>query len=176
MTTTLASVDFATSVGIPILVSAATAVITAVITMAVTRANDSVNRRRDRYAQAVQALVAWVEFSYRVRRRTDDRPETLSALATLAHDLQESLACHQAWIATEHPALATTYERTRRTVTAAVGPAVAEAWTTPPVTSAAGMNLGEWGPAAAAAAPIAALQHAIENRFGLRRYRTALGR
>lgn len=163
-----------TSVVIPIVVAAATAVITALVTMVVTRANAAANLRRDRYAQAVQSLVAWVEFPYRVRRRTDDSPETLSTLASLGHDLQERLACHQAWIGTEHPALARTYEQTRSAINEVVGPAVAEAWDTPPVTSAAGMNLGTWGTAPAAKALIAELQRAVEVRFGARRVLEAL--
>lgn len=163
------------SVVVPIVVAAATAVITALVTMVVSRANVSANLRRDRYAQAVQALVAWVEFPYRVRRRTDDSPVTLSALASLAHDLQERLACHQAWIATEHPALARTYEQTLNAINQVVGPAVTEAWNTPPITSAGGMNLGAWGPAVAARETLGELQRAVEARFGARRLRAALG-
>lgn len=171
--TAVASPSVWTSVVVPIVVAAGTAVITALVTMVVTRANAAASLRRDRYAQAVQSLVAWVEFPYRVRRRTDDSPETLSTLASLAHDLQERLACHQAWIGTEHPALARTYERTLAAINEVVGPAVTEAWGTPPVISAAGMNLGPWGPAAATRRPIAELQRAVEGRFGGRRLRAA---
>lgn len=162
-----------TSIVVPIVVSAATAVITAVVTMFVARANAAANLRRDRYAQAVQALVAWVELPYRVRRRTDDSPETLSALASLGHDLQERLACHQAWIGTEHPALARTYEQTLSIINRAVAPAVNDAWNSPPVTSAPGMILGSWGPAQAAKEPLAELQQAVEDRFGVGRLRAA---
>jgi hypothetical protein len=150
---------------LPVLV----AVLTTAATLGLARISEAANRRRERYAEAIRTLVAWVEFPYRVRRRTSDDPATLTELATLGHDLQERLACHQAWIATDRPELAECYQRTRAAVSAAVGPAVTEAWSTPPVTRASDMNLGGWGPASACDRPIAELQHRIEARFGLRR-------
>ena len=155
------------SVVIPVIVAA----LTAAATLLLTRASEAVNRRRDRYAQAFQTLVSWIELPYRVRRRTSDDAEALRALAEVGHDLQERMACHQAWIATEHPALAARYSETRAVVTRAVAPALAEAWTLDPVSSPAGMNLGDWGPAHSCADAMASLQHAIEERFGLRRAR-----
>jgi hypothetical protein len=117
------------------------AALTTAATMAVTRVGEATDRRRDRYAQAVQTLVAWIEFPYRVRRRTDDTLGTLKALADLGHDLQERLAGHQAWIATEHRRLATAYATTRATITKHVRPAIQEAWETPPAATPAAMNL-----------------------------------
>lgn len=153
------------SVVVPVVVAA----LTAAATLLLTRASEAANRRRDRYAGAVETLVAWIEFPYRVRRRTSDDPATLAELAARGHDLQERMACHQTWIATEYPALADQYDHTRATVTSAVAPAVAEAWTLKPISAAHDMNLGDWGPAAACGDAMAALQHAIENRFGVRR-------
>ena len=92
------------------------------------RVNEATNRRRDRYAEAIQTLVAWTEYPYRVRRRTDDTPATLTALANHGHDLQERFALHEAWIATEHPALAQTYAATRATLDRLVGTLISEAW------------------------------------------------
>ena len=154
-----------TSVVIPVVVAA----LTAAATILFTRASEAANRRRDRYAAAFQTLVSWLELPYRVRRRTSDDPETLRALVELAHDLQERMACHQAWIATENPAVANQYAETRAIVAREVGPALAEAWTLGPVTTAAGMNLGSWGPAGVCAGAMASLQHRIEDRFGFRR-------
>lgn len=164
--------DNAADIGVPVVVAALTAIVTTVAA----RASEATNRRRDRYAEAVATLVAWIEFPYRVRRRTCDEPAALSALAGHAHDLQERLACHQTWIATEHPAVAEAYARARATITACVGPAIAEAWAAPPVTSAAGMNLGDWGPAGACHDALLEVQHGIEQRFGYRRLRAALRR
>ncbi len=162
----------ATLIALPVLVAA----LTAAATMLVTRAGEATNRRRDRYAQAVQTLVAWIEFPYRVRRRTDDNPSTLKALVDLGHDLQELLACHQAWIATEHPQLADAYASTRATLTTLVGPAINEAWETRPAEKPADMNLGDWGPAGPCHDALAELQRKIENRFGHRRITASLKR
>jgi hypothetical protein len=159
------TVDVFKAVVIPVVVAA----LTAAATLLISRAGDAANRRRDHYAQAIETLVAWIEFPYRVRRRTDDESATLSALASLGHDLQERLACHQAWIATECPPVAKTYKRARETVGSLVGPAITEAWGLPPVSKAADMNLGDWGPGSACAPTISAVQHQVENRFGYRR-------
>ncbi|MGD0881478.1 MAG: hypothetical protein ABSB09_07915 [Acidimicrobiales bacterium] len=155
------------SVGLPV----AVAVLTAACTLVLNHLGAAADRRRDRYAQAVQTLVAWVEFPYRVRRRTDDAPATLASLADVGHDIQERLACHEAWIATEKPAVARKYASVRVALGEAVGPAVAEAWSLPPVTAPEQMILGNWGPAAASKPLIASLQLQIEHRFGLRRLR-----
>lgn len=153
------------SVGIPVTVT----VLTAAFALLINRLGASADRRRDHYAQAVQTLVAWIEFPYRVRRRTDDSADTLHALADLGHDLQERLACHQAWIAAEKPATARRYAEVRSAVGACVGTATSEAWTRPPVTTSAEMNLNGWGPAQECAPFIISLQHEIEHRFGFRR-------
>ncbi len=145
------------------------AVLGVIMTMLLTRVNEATNRRRDRYAEAVQTLVAWTEFSYRVRRRTDDSPATLTALANLGHDLQERLALHQTWITTEHPALASTYAEARGALNRLVGPLISEAWDRSPVTKASDMNLGEWGPSDECRETIANVQREIQNRFGFRR-------
>lgn len=160
------------SIIVPVVVAA----LTAAATMLLTRASEAANRRRDRYAQASGTLVAWVEFPYRVRRRSSDDATTIAALTDLGHDLQERMACHQAWIATEHPALAARYSETRAIITGAVGPAIAEAWGSAPVIKPAEMNLGDWGPATACAGALTSLQHEIENRFGLRRLKAWLSR
>lgn len=57
--------------------------------------------RRDRYVQVVSTLVAKAELPYRVRRRTDDSPETLAALASRIHDLQEQLVVDETWVAAD---------------------------------------------------------------------------
>src|SRR5438093_3864461 len=104
---------------IPVIVAA----LTATVTLVVTRVSDAANRRRDQYAAAVATLVAWIELAYRVRRRTDDRPETLTALANRGHELQERLACHEAWISTENSDVAAIYADARKTIGALVGAA-----------------------------------------------------
>jgi hypothetical protein len=158
------------SVVIPVVVAA----LAAIVTLVLTRASDAANRRRDRYATAVATLVAWIELPYRVRRRTGDSPETLTSLADRAHDLQEQLACHEAWISTENSDVAAVYAEARKTIGALVGASLQEAWNSPAITTAAGMNLGEWGPGKACAATVSAVQNAAANRFGLKRLRACL--
>lgn len=145
------------------------AILGAFVTVILARVNEATNRRRDRYAEAVQTLVAWTEYPYRVRRRTDDSPATLTALANQGHDLQERLALHQAWIATEHPALAQTYAAARSTLDRIVGPLISEAWEHCPVTKASAMNLRGWGPNDECREAIAEVQREIQSRFGIRR-------
>lgn len=155
------------SVIIPVVVAA----LTAVVTLVLSSASDAANRRRDRYATAVATLVAWIELPYRVRRRTDDNPETLTALANRAHEMQEQLACHEAWISTENCGVAAVYADARKTIGSLVGAALQEAWSSEAITTPAGMNLGEWGPSKACAPAVAGVQTAITSRFGWKRLR-----
>lgn len=156
-----------------IVIPAVAAGLSAIITLAVTRASDAASKRREGYAQAVSTLVAWVELPYRIRRRVDDQPATLACLANIGHDLQERLATHEAWIAGEHPELASAYRDVRTALGRPIGEAAAEAWNTAPVATAAGMNIGLWGPAAGAKQHIATFQAAVENRFGWQRVKAA---
>lgn len=162
----LATSTLWTAIAIP-----SAAVLGAIVTMTLTRVNEATNRRRDRYAEAVQTLVAWTEYPYRVRRRTDDSPATLTTLANHGHDLQERLALHHAWIATEHPGLAQTYAVARATLDRLVGPLISEAWDHGPVTQAAEMNLRGWGSSNECREAITNVQREIENRFGFRRFK-----
>ena len=111
-----------------------------------------------------------------MRRRTDDTPATLTALANHGHDLQERLALHQAWIATEHPALANTYAEARAALNRLIGPLISEAWGHSPITTASDMNLRGWGPSEECRAAIANVQSEIQNRFGIRRFKLRMSR
>lgn len=95
-----------------------------------TRANAAA--RRERYAQVVRCLVAWVEYPYRIRRRTSDDPATLTALADRGHALQEQLAESRAWVAAESRALSEVLDACIRDITTQVGPACVAAWQEPP--------------------------------------------
>ena len=153
------------AIAVPVVV----AVLTAVGTLLVTRAGDAANQRRDRYAQCIQTLVAWVELPYRIRRRVDDEPVTLTALASRAHDLQEQLAANRVWIATDSPRLAAVYEQAAAEIQNLAAPFLQEAWRSAPITRAADMVLGQWGPGQASAGPLMRVQHGVSGRFGWRR-------
>ncbi len=117
-----------------------------IIVAVIARLRETTEVRRDRYAHATQLLVARIEFPYRIRRRTSDEPETLSALANRGHELQEQLAEARAWITSESPALGDLYGQVLSAIDALARPAAADAWRARPVTKAADMNVGEFGP------------------------------
>ena len=139
------------------------------LTLVITRAYEATNHRRDRYAQAVQTIAAWAEFPYRIRRRVNDDPSTLAALANLGHDLQERMAYQRARFATEHRRLALAFDEARDQISGVVGPANREAWQSRPISSATEMNLGGWGPARECEAAILHLQVEIQRHFRLLR-------
>lgn len=143
-------------------------VIGGLITAAITGLRDSAAKRREGYAKAVKALVARVEYPYRVRRRTSDDPETLSDLVKLGHDIQEQLASARIWIHTENATVATIFEDAIASIDAAVGPATSDAWNQQPIKHASEMNLLGWG-AGGQDQFIKNFGHAVERRFGWRR-------
>lgn len=149
------------------------ALVTAAGTQFFTRLRDAAERRLNRYVEVVQTLVAWVEFSYRIRRRVDDDPATLAALAALGHKLQEQLAGDQAWVLAESRRVGATYLEVRRAISAVVGPAASEAWSLPAASRPGDMVLGDWGPGKSAAVQIARLEECISHRFGWRRLRAS---
>lgn len=70
----------------------------------------SAEARREGYARAVRALIARVEFPYRIRRRTSDESAVLSALADRGHAVQEVLAACRTWVNAEHRELGNIYD------------------------------------------------------------------
>lgn len=142
-------------------------------TLAATRSSDTATKRREGYADAVSTLVAWIEFPYRIRRRVDDKPETLAGLANIGHELQERLASHEAWITAEHPSVAGAFQAARGEMGRIIGPCAKEAWTTGPITAAAEMNIGDWGPGRDCAPHVQAFQEVVKTRFGWCRVETA---
>jgi hypothetical protein len=133
-----------------------------------TNLRSNAEARRDRYAQAVRYLVAWAEYPYRIRRRVDDEPATLAALAELGHHLQEQLAESRAWIAAESRAVGEVYTECIRAAKATIGPACSAAWKSAPVDGPAGMVLGDLK-TGAPEDMIVRLQGAISYRFGIKR-------
>lgn len=153
------------SVSGTIIIAGFTALATSAATQFVTQWQAAADRKRERYSQAVQTLVAWVEFPYRVRRRVDDEPATLSKLADLGHGLQESLAGNRAWVEAENRRTARVYAAVAARLNAIVGPAISDAWGSAPISSAEEMVLGTWGPNELAVPLIEELQRAVSRRF-----------
>lgn len=128
----------------------------------------SAAERRDKYAAAVEAVVAWAEYPYRVRRRVDDDPQTLSKLADLGHDLQERLARHQAWVSAESSPVSHELNTVIDDARKRVSDSITEAWDAAPVTCAVGMNVSPFGPGEMASV-FGRLDSAVRWRFGWRR-------
>jgi hypothetical protein len=144
-------------------------VLATIVTTVMTGLRATSSVRRDSYAAAVEAVVAWCEYPYRIRRRTDDEPATLAGLANLGHDLQERLARHRAWVSAENSAVGQVFDQVITAVRVPVGRASAEAWNTSPVTTAQGMNVTPFGPGDLSQ-DLNRLNVAVAYRFGVRRF------
>lgn len=128
------------------------------------------DRRRTSYADAVQGLVAWAEYPYRIARRLDNKPETLKEIATLGHTMQERLAFHQAWIYAESSRMGQLYNSVVGSLKALIGPAIQEAWRLPAVSSPSSMNIGDLGINQAQVELLTeSIVKASNTRFGWRR-------
>lgn len=87
------------------------------------------DRRRQLYGEAVRAAMGWVEGYYRIRRRL---LRNVGALIKHMHDLWDEVAFHQAWLATEAPALGWSYSQFVNQIKQSVGPLLTEAWAKQP--------------------------------------------
>lgn len=146
-----------------------TSVLTAVVTSLLGRWATATEQRRQKYADAVATLVAWLEYPYRIKRRTSDDPAELARLAELGHGLQEQLRRHQTWITTEHQTTAAVFTSCLQAIGKLVGPCCRDAWASPAATRAADMNVGDWGPGAEGMELVCTIQTAAGDRFGIRR-------
>lgn len=165
---------FVESVDVPIavaLIGFAGALAAAAMSFALSRLSERASRRRECYAAATRQLVAFLEYPYRIRRRTSDKAEELARLADVGHEIQESLQYHETWVAAESRWAGEVFGSVRADLSADVGPACNEAWAASPITSAIGMNLSGWGPNGAAD-HIRRFERAVTWRFGWRRVLT----
>jgi hypothetical protein len=125
-------------------------------------------RRRERYAELVAALVAWAELPFRVRRRVSDEPAVRAELAAQVHQLQERLVLGGAELAAECTWLSKRFDASLATIKFATAPFLAEAWQLSPIDSAEGMNLAGWGPVGSEDI-VRAWRSELRWRFGWRR-------
>ncbi|MEU0093906.1 hypothetical protein [Kribbella sp. NPDC006257] len=136
---------------------------------------------RDGYADAVKAMNAWGQFPLRVYRRVDDSAQTLVRLEALAADSKEALAYATGWVSGESVELGRVYNALVQLLRAEVTIAARLAWSSPPVSTGNGMNIGAIAEADDRAAPDAGQMPAewmilqefsslIQYRIGWRRY------
>lgn len=127
-------------------IAAVAAILVVVLTAYFTASAARRKTRAQRYATMVVNLTAWTELPYRVRRRPSDDPAVLAALVDQMHGLHERVILDSAELAAECPWLGKRYERALADIKAIALPFLNEAWASPGVGTAAGMNLNGWGP------------------------------
>ncbi|MBL8930202.1 MAG: hypothetical protein JNL54_08780 [Kineosporiaceae bacterium] len=145
------------------------AVVTAVLGSFTTASKAATEARRRGYVEALEAILAWSEFPYRVRRRASDDPERLEALAALGHQVQERRTGALAWVAADNREMYEVFRLNLEALDAVTGPSIADAWQQSPVTAASGMVLNGWGPGRMAGEVLRRLNCAVTYRFGWRR-------
>ena len=127
-------------------VAAVAAILVVVLTAYFTASAARRKTRAERYAAMVVNLTAWTELPYRVRRRPSDDPAVLAALVDRMHGLHERVVLDSAELAAECAWLGKRYEQALADIKAIALPFLNEAWASPGVGTAAGMNLNGWGP------------------------------
>lgn len=111
-------------------------------------------RRRERFAQAYEAVVEYQEFPYVVRRRRTSAPEEERIrISTEMRRTQERLGFHLAWLTTESGHVARAYERLVAELRRHAGSAVHDAWLEDPIRDDSGMNVADVGPRIAVLTP-----------------------
>lgn len=126
----------------PTVLAALIAVFGAMVAYWLGQRQAAVERKRRACAEAMADALKWLELPYRIRRRVDDKPATLSALAERASDLRERLEFHEKWLRVEIPTAHSHFKILLQAVRTAAGPAIEAAWSTHPAQAASQMNLG----------------------------------
>ncbi len=107
------------------------------------------SRRRDIYASAFAAVMAYVEFPYVVRRRKGGEAEVAAEervrISEELREVQQQLAYYGAWIRTESPRVAAAYARLVSETRRIAGRRINEAWRLDPMTTDEGMNMPDLG-------------------------------
>lgn len=132
-------------------------------TLAVNGHRDERRRRRDNHARAIEAVVAYGETPYRIRRRRNE-PEHASSertrLSDAFSDIQAELASCQALIRADRDLeVRDAYEDLVATLRQTAGKVAREAWSKPPIANDDDMNLPD---VFEALAPVREEQHKCE--------------
>lgn len=131
------------------IVAGAVALVTLAINTWVAGQREQRDRRREVYALAFAAVMAYVEFPYVVRRRRAGSAEVAAderlRISEELRKVQEQLAYYSAWMATESPKVAAAYNHLVLETRRIAGCQIHEAWNTGPITSDDGMNMPDLG-------------------------------
>jgi len=125
------SPPLATTVASAPLWGAVVAGLFAILLSSVGRKREQKDRRKTLYSEAFQAVLAWEEGLYRVRRRAADGSEDLE-IKNRFHDLQELIAYYYGWLSIESAELGTSYNTLVNTVKHECEPLLQHAWADPP--------------------------------------------
>ena len=133
-------------------------------TLLVNGSREERRRRRDNHARAIQAVVAYAEMPYRIRRRrheAEHRSAERARLSDAFSEIQAELASCEARVRADRDLeVRDTYQALTKTLRLAAGQAASEAWKTDPVEADTGMAMPD---VYEALAPVRAEQERCET-------------
>lgn len=122
------------------------AIVSALVTMLIARKKSLEEERarvRTIYAEAYQAVAAYKELPYAIRRRGRAQPEAERLrLSEDARKIQERLSYYRAWTQAESEHVGQVYAELVNQLRVTAGGACQQAWEDDPVSSDAEMNIG----------------------------------
>ena len=99
-------------------------------------------RQRTAFAEALQAVAAYKEMPYAIRRRNAEEPGAERVrLSEAVREVQAELSFHQTWIRGESTTVADTYDALVTAARRVAGGAMRDAWNADPITTDAEMNI-----------------------------------
>lgn len=127
-------------------VSGVLSLVALTVNLAVSGARERKARKRDTFAKALEAVVAYTEFPFVVRRRRASDPE--GERIRISEDLrkvQHDLAYFTAWMATESPQVRVKYEALVADMRRVIGAEISKAWDIDPITRDNSMHMPDIG-------------------------------
>jgi hypothetical protein len=127
-------------------ITAAIAVLSLAVNHVVKTVRENRSRRRDMFAKAFSATVAYSEFPYVVRRRrTSDPEEERVRISTELRKIQEDLSYYSAWVESESRKVAETFSVLVAETRRIAGGQIHNAWRDEPVLTDEEMNMPDLG-------------------------------
>lgn len=121
-------------------------------------------RKRETFASALAAIVAYAEFPYVIRRRRASDPEgERIRISEELRGVQQDIEYHRAWIATESDSVQLAYDALVKDTRAVAGAEISKAWDVEPITGDAQMQMPDLGLKTLEAAKGAYLQTVKEH-------------